>query len=73
MRVVNQMLTEMDGIESRKDVFLLAASNRPDIIDPAVLRPGRLDKILYVGLPSASDRVDILRALTKVNYYNIYK
>lgn len=66
MRVVNQMLTEMDGIESRKDVFLLAASNRPDIIDPAVLRPGRLDKILYVGLPSPADRVDILRALTKV-------
>lgn len=66
MRVVNQMLTEMDGIESRKDVFLLAASNRPDIIDPAVLRPGRLDKILYVGFPSPADRVDILRALTKV-------
>lgn len=66
-RVVNQMLTEMDGVESRKDVFLMAASNRPDIIDPAVLRPGRLDKILYVGLPNRSDRVDILRALTKVS------
>lgn len=65
MRVVNQMLTEMDGIESRKGVFLMAASNRPEIVDPAVLRPGRLDKILYVGIPSASDRVDILNALTK--------
>ncbi|XP_021927224.1 nuclear valosin-containing protein-like isoform X1 [Zootermopsis nevadensis] len=65
MRVVNQMLTEMDGIESRKGVFLMAASNRPEIVDPAVLRPGRLDKILYVGLPSAPDRVDILNALTK--------
>ncbi|XP_050299464.1 nuclear valosin-containing protein-like [Anthonomus grandis grandis] len=65
MRLVNQMLTEMDGIEGRKGVFLLAASNRPDIIDPAVLRPGRLDKILYVGLPSREDRVDILRAITK--------
>ncbi|KAK2580628.1 hypothetical protein KPH14_007738 [Odynerus spinipes] len=64
-RVVNQMLTEMDGVESRQGVFLMAASNRPDIIDPAVLRPGRLDKILYVGLPTAADRVDILRALTK--------
>ncbi|XP_011161117.1 nuclear valosin-containing protein-like isoform X2 [Solenopsis invicta] len=64
-RVVNQMLTEMDGVESRQGVFLMAASNRPDIIDPAVLRPGRLDKILYVGLPNASDRVDILRAVTK--------
>jgi len=66
MRVVNQMLTEMDGIESRKGVFLMAASNRPEIVDPAVLRPGRLDKILYIGIPSASDRVDILNALTKV-------
>ncbi|XP_051162880.1 nuclear valosin-containing protein-like isoform X2 [Leptopilina boulardi] len=64
-RVVNQMLTEMDGIEGRKGVFVMAASNRPDIIDPAILRPGRLDKILYVGLPSTSDRVDILRAVTK--------
>lgn len=66
MRVVNQVLTEMDGIESRQGVFILAASNRPDIIDPAVLRPGRLDKIIYVGLPTPSDRVDILRAITKV-------
>jgi len=66
MRVVNQMLTEMDGIECRKGVFLMAASNRPEIVDPAVLRPGRLDKILYIGIPSASDRVDILNALTKV-------
>lgn len=65
-RVVNQMLTEMDGIETRQGVFLMAASNRPDIIDPAILRPGRLDKILYVGLPTASDRVDILHAVTKV-------
>ena len=66
MRVVNQMLTEMDGIESRRGVFLMAASNRPEIIDPAVLRPGRLDKIIYIGLPSSSDRVDILKALTNV-------
>lgn len=56
----------MDGIEDRKGVFLMAATNRPDIIDPAVLRPGRLDKILYVGLPETEDRVDILRALTRV-------
>lgn len=72
MRVVNQLLTEMDGIGSRKDVFILAASNRPDIIDPAILRPGRLDKILFVGLPTASDRIDILRALTKVSTYNYF-
>lgn len=43
----------------------MAATNRPDIVDPAVLRPGRLDKILYVGLPEHDDRVDILKALTK--------
>lgn len=55
----------MDGIEDRKGVFLMAATNRPDIVDPAVLRPGRLDKILYVGLPETSDRIDILNALTK--------
>ncbi|CAB3366516.1 Hypothetical predicted protein [Cloeon dipterum] len=65
MRVVNQMLTEMDGIEGRQGVFLMAATNRPDIVDPAVLRPGRLDKILYVGLPDEDDRIDILKALTK--------
>jgi ribosome biogenesis ATPase len=64
-RVVNQLLTEMDGIEERKGVFLMAATNRPDIIDPAVLRPGRLDKILYVGMPDVEDRIDILKALTK--------
>lgn len=67
MRVVNQMLTEMDGIEGRVGVYLLAATNRPDIVDPAVLRPGRLDKIIYVGLPTADDRTDILRAVTKVS------
>lgn len=64
--MVNQMLTEMDGLEARKGVFLLAATNRPDIVDPAVLRPGRLDKILYVGLPGPEDRAEILNALTKV-------
>ena len=65
-RVVNQMLTEMDGVESRKGVFLMAASNRPDIIDPAILRPGRLDKIIYVGLPTQADRFEIIKTLTKV-------
>ncbi|KAG5677081.1 hypothetical protein PVAND_006865 [Polypedilum vanderplanki] len=65
-RVVNQLLTEMDGIEERKGVFLMAATNRPDIVDPAVLRPGRLDKILYIGLPEEEDRTDILKALTRI-------
>ena len=65
-RVVNQILTEMDGLESRgQGVFVMGATNRVDILDPAVLRPGRLQKILFVDLPSSSDRVDILRAITR--------
>lgn len=64
-RVVNQLLTEMDGVEDRKGVYILAASNRPDIIDPAILRPGRLDTILYVGLPQKEERMAILEATTK--------
>lgn len=64
-RVVNQLLTEMDGVEDRKGVFVLAATNRPDIIDPAVLRPGRLDRIIFVGMPLFHDRIDILKAITK--------
>ena len=64
-RVVNQLLTEMDGVEGREGVWIMAATNRPDILDPAVLRPGRLDKILYVGFPGARDRLEILRAITK--------
>lgn len=66
VRVVNQMLTEMDGISDRKGVFLMAATNRPDIVDPAILRPGRLDRTVYIGMPNAEDRVDILNAITKV-------
>ncbi|NXJ60316.1 NVL protein, partial [Rostratula benghalensis] len=65
VRVVNQLLTEMDGLENRQQVFIMAATNRPDIIDPAILRPGRLDKTLYVGLPPPEDRLAILRTITK--------
>lgn len=64
-RVVNQLLTELDGFESRKQVFVIAATNRPDIMDPAILRPGRLDKLVCVGLPDADQRVDILEAATR--------
>ncbi|XP_059268904.1 nuclear valosin-containing protein-like [Mustela nigripes] len=65
VRVVNQLLTEMDGLEARQQVFILAATNRPDIIDPAILRPGRLDKTLFVGLPPPADRLAILKTITK--------
>lgn len=60
-RIVNQLLTEMDGLEGRRQVYILAATNRPDILDPALTRPGRLDKALYVRLPSAEERTEILR------------
>ncbi|XP_019727650.1 nuclear valosin-containing protein-like isoform X3 [Hippocampus comes] len=65
IRVVNQLLTEMDGLETRRQVFIMAATNRPDIIDPAILRPGRLDKTLYVGMPPPADRLAILLTITK--------
>ena len=64
-RVVNQLLTEMDGLDERRDVFVIAATNRPDIIDPAMLRPGRLDKLLYVPLPTNDDRFSILQTVTR--------
>lgn len=63
-RVVNQLLTEMDGLESRRSVFVIAATNRPELIDPAMMRPGRLDKLLYVPLPSPDDRASILGAIS---------
>ena len=64
-RVVNQLLTEMDGLDDRKSIFVIAATNRPELIDPAILRPGRLDKLLYVPLPDPIDRVGILKAVSK--------
>ncbi|KAG8212871.1 P-loop containing nucleoside triphosphate hydrolase protein [Butyriboletus roseoflavus] len=64
-RVVNTLLTELDGLDARKSVYVIGATNRPDIIDPAMVRPGRLDKLLYVDLPSPPERVEILRTLMK--------
>ncbi|PQE12622.1 putative peroxin-1 protein [Rutstroemia sp. NJR-2017a BBW] len=64
-RVVNQLLTQMDGAEGLSGVYVLAATSRPDLIDPALLRPGRLDKSLICDLPNLDDRVDILKALGK--------
>ncbi|KAF3907228.1 Paraplegin [Dactylellina cionopaga] len=63
-RVVNTLLTELDGLNDRKGVYVIAATNRPDMIDPAMLRPGRLDKALFVALPTAEERLDILKKLT---------
>ncbi|KAK3068538.1 Peroxisome biosynthesis protein pex1 [Teratosphaeriaceae sp. CCFEE 6253] len=63
-RVVNMLLTMMDGAEGLQGVYVLAATSRPDLIDPALLRPGRLDKSLLCGMPSADDRLDILKAVS---------
>lgn len=63
--VLNQILTEIDGIEELNDVVILAASNRPDIIDPALLRSGRFDRLIYIAEPTLSDRKAILSVQTK--------
>lgn len=64
-RVVNQLLTQMDGAEKVEGVYVLAATSRPDLIDPALLRPGRLDKSLLCGMPEEDERHDILGAVAK--------
>ncbi len=64
-RVVAQMLTSMDGIESLNNVMVMAATNRPDMIDPALLRPGRFDKLVLVGKPDLKAREHILKVHTR--------
>jgi len=64
-RVVAAMLTELDGIEPLNDVVVLGATNRPDLIDPALLRPGRLEKLVFVEPPDAEARTQILRTAGK--------
>ncbi|KNE58439.1 hypothetical protein AMAG_04009 [Allomyces macrogynus ATCC 38327] len=64
-RVVNTFLTELDGMESRRNVYVIAATNRPDTVDPAMLRPGRLDKLLYVELPTPEERGEILNTVAR--------
>ena len=64
-RVVNQMLTQMDGAEGLDGVYVLAATSRPDLIDSALLRPGRLDKSLLCDMPTKEDRVDIMKAIAR--------
>ena len=64
-RVVNTMLAELDGLNSREGIYVVGATNRPDIIDPAMLRPGRLETLFYVDLPSGPERVEILRTMIR--------
>merc|ERR1712117_82693 len=61
-RVINQILTEMDGMGSKKNVFIIGATNRPDIIDSAIMRPGRLDQLIYIPLPDDGSRMAILKS-----------
>ncbi|MFL6129732.1 MAG: AAA family ATPase [Mycobacteriales bacterium] len=64
-RVVAALLTELDGIEGLRDVVVIGATNRPDLVDPALLRPGRLGRLVYVPPPDAAARAAILRAAAK--------
>jgi transitional endoplasmic reticulum ATPase len=64
-RVISQLLTEMDGIMTLQDVVIIAATNRPDIVDPAVLRPGRFDRLIYVPEPDEKARLEIFKIYTK--------
>ncbi|KAJ3120878.1 hypothetical protein HK100_012607, partial [Physocladia obscura] len=64
-RLVNTLLTELDGMNTRSQVYIIAATNRPDMIDPAMLRPGRLDKTLYVDLPDPAERFQILKTIAR--------
>ncbi|KAG9235468.1 P-loop containing nucleoside triphosphate hydrolase protein [Amylocarpus encephaloides] len=64
-KVVNTLLTELDGLSNRAGIYVVAATNRPDMIDPAMLRPGRLGTSVFVALPTPDERVEILKALYK--------
>lgn len=64
-RVVAAMLTELDGVEALRNVVVVGATNRPDLIDPALLRPGRLERLVYVPPPDAAARTEILRAASR--------
>jgi len=61
-RVINQILTEIDGVGARKAVFIIGATNRPDILDNAITRPGRLDQLVYIPLPDLASRINIFKA-----------
>jgi len=64
-RIVNQLLTSMDGLEDMENVFVMAATNRPDIVDPALLRPGRFDKLVLIPIPDEATRLKILQVHAK--------
>src|SRR5205814_331486 len=64
-RVVASLLTELDGVEALRNVVVIGATNRPDLVDPALLRPGRLERLVYVPPPDADARAEVLRAAAR--------
>ncbi|QLQ82658.1 hypothetical protein HG537_0H04210 [Torulaspora globosa] len=70
-RIVNQLLTQMDGVEGLDGVYVLAATSRPDLIDSALLRPGRIDKSVLCNIPDHNDRLDILQSITSTGQMNL--
>jgi len=64
-RVLNQLLTEMDGAGAKKELFFIGATNRPDILDEALIRPGRLDQLIYIPLPDKGARKNIFKAVLR--------
>ena len=64
-RVISQLLTEMDGITTLQDIVVVAATNRPDMVDSAVMRPGRFDRLIYVPEPDEKSRLQVLKIYTK--------
>jgi len=65
-RVLSTMLNEMDGIQERQGIFIIGCTNRPDLIDDALLRPGRFDHLIYIDMPNVEDRLGILNAITQI-------
>jgi transitional endoplasmic reticulum ATPase len=70
-RVLSTMLNEMDGIQERQGIFIIGCTNRPDLIDDALLRPGRFDHLIYIDMPNTEDRLGILNTITQP--YDEYK
>jgi transitional endoplasmic reticulum ATPase len=69
-RVMNQLLTEMDGMGAKKNVFIIGATNRPDIIDAALMRPGRLDQLIFIPMPDYESRLSIIKATLRKSPVN---
>merc|ERR1712137_444870 len=67
-RVINQILTEMDGVGAKKNLFVVGATNRPELLDKAIMRPGRLDQLIYIPMPDAQSRVSIFKSILKAGH-----